>query len=140
MPEAVEVTPNDIRAYANLPNEVPEALLSKHIGIAKRDLTRATGVASAPDGQDEEWAEALTVCALASAFTWLNTFALDGASKVGALEGSVEYRFLDVEEVGGKIKHLEARFTELVGVLTPAPEGDNTDGQANLEGSWLTAI
>ncbi|MFV0410238.1 MAG: hypothetical protein ACK5LJ_11255 [Paracoccus sp. (in: a-proteobacteria)] len=118
----MSITPDEIRAYANLPQEVPETLLSKHIGIATRDLVRATGIDVAPVGLDEQWAEALTVRALASAFPWLNTFALDGAAKVGRLEGSVEYRFLTADEVEEKLKNLNARFEELVAALVPPDE------------------
>lgn len=127
------ITPEDIRAFANLPSEVPEALLSKHIEIAMRDLVKATGIDAAPAGFEAEWAEAQTVCALASAFPWLNTFALDGAAKVGRLEGSVEFRFLDAEEVEEKVNNLKSRFYELVAQLIP--EGDPADaepGQTNI--------
>lgn len=130
-----------VRAYANLPPEVPEALLDKHIRIAAHDLARATGLMGAPENKTAAWAEALTVCALASAFPWLNTFALDGAARVGRLEGSVEYRFLDADEVEGRVQTLNARFDALVAVLTPAGADDRPgDGQARLEGTWLAAI
>ncbi len=128
----MSMTPDEIRDYANLPQEVPEALLSRHIEIARRDLARATGIDAAPDGLDEQWTEALTVRALASAFPWLNTFALNGAAKVGRLEGSVEYRFLDADEVEEKVKNLNARFEELVSVLTPADPGETPPDEANL--------
>jgi len=128
----VSITPDDIRAYANLPQEVPEALISSHIEIAQRDLARATGIDAAPDDLDEQWAEALTVRALASAFPWLNTFALDGAAKVGRLEGAVEYRFLDPEEVEEKIKNLNARFEELVSVLTPIDTSETPPDEASV--------
>jgi hypothetical protein len=140
MPEVATVTPAEIRAYANLPSEVPEALLSKHIGIASRDLIEATGVADAPEGYAEKWTEALTVRALASAFPWLNTFALDGAAKVGRLEGSVEYRFLDAEDVEEKIKNLNARYSDLVAKIAPADQGEELDDQASHDGTWLAAI
>ena len=140
MPEVASVTPAEIRAYANLPSEVPEALLSKHIGITARDLTRAVSVPDAPEGLEQEWTEALTVRALASVFTWLNTFALNGAAKVGRLEGSVEYRFLDADEVEAKCKSLNDRFDELVAILTPIDADEETPDQANLETAWLTAI
>lgn len=130
MPGAA-ITPDDIRAYANLPPEVPEALLSKHIQIALRDLVKATGVDAAPADFEAEWAEAQTVCALASAFPWLNTFALEGAAKVGRLEGSVEFRFLDAEEVEEKVSNLNARFDELVSQLTPETDADEP-GQMNV--------
>lgn len=140
MPEVAPVTPAEIRAFANLPSEVPEALLSKHIGIAERDLARAAGVAVAPEGLEQEWTEALTVRALASVFPWLNTFALDGAAKVGRLEGSVEYRFLDADEVEAKVKGLMSRFEELVAKLTPADPADETQGQTSADTAWLAAI
>lgn len=132
MPEAAAVTPAEIRAYANLPAEVPEALLAKHLDIAARDLVRATGVTAAPEGLDQEWAEALTVCALASVFPWLNTFALSGAAKVGRLEGSVEYRFLTPEEVEEQVNTLTARFEELAAIITPAEDGETATDQVSL--------
>jgi len=140
MPEAASVTPGEIRVYANLPSEVPEALLSSHIEIAHRDLDRATGVTDAPTGLDAEWAEALTVRALASAFPWLNTFALDGAAKVGRLEGSVEYRFLDAEEVEQKIMNLDARFAELVAILTPPASDEAPQDEVGLGAVSMMSI
>jgi hypothetical protein len=140
MPEAAPVTPAEIRAYANLPSEVPEALLEKHIGIATRDLTRATGVAAAPDGKAEIWAEALTVRALASVFPWLNTFALDGAAKVGRLEGSVEYRFLDAEEVEARVDELNGRFDELVAELAPVETSETPSDQVSTGVATLIAV
>jgi hypothetical protein len=140
MPGAVSVTPADIRAYANLPNEVPEALLASHIEIATRDLGRATGVMDAPDGLHEEWAEALTVRALASAYPWLNTFALNGAAKVGRLEGSVEFRFLDAEEVEKKIENLNGRFAELVAMLTPQSPDETPPDEVGLGAISMMSI
>lgn len=140
MPEVVTVTPAEIRAFANLPSEVPEALLTKHIEIAERALASAAGVAVAPEGLEQEWTEALTVRALASVFPWLNTFALDGAAKVGRLEGSVEYRFLDADEVEAKVKGLMSRFEELVAKVTPVDPADETQGQASADTAWLGAI
>ena len=139
MPENEPVTPADIRAYANLPDEVPEALLSKHIGIALRDLMRSTGATDAPENRAEEWTEALTVRALASAFPWLNTFALDGAAKVGRLEGSVEYRFLDADEVEARCNELMERFDELVAELTPT-DADEASDQVTTGAATLIAI
>lgn len=141
MPEVAPVTPADIRAYANLPAEVPEALFLKHIEIAMRDLVKASGVTVAPEGHEEEWSEALTVRALASAYPWLNTFALDGAAKVGRLEGSIEYRFLDAEEVEKKVDKLNTRFDELVAQM-PKPDADDetTPDQVGLGITSLMAI
>jgi len=136
----VSITPDEIRAYANLPQEVPETLFSNHIEIARRDLARATGIEAAPDDLDEQWAEALTVRALASAFPWLNTFALDGAAKVGRLEGSVEYRFLDADEVEEKVKTLNARFEELVSILTPADPGETPTDEVSFSSLSMMSV
>lgn len=116
------ITPADVRAYANLPGEVPDVLLSTHIGAARRDLVEATGCEDAPAERESEWTEALTVRALASAFPWLNTFALDGAAKVGRLEGAIEYRFLDTEDVDGRVAALNSRFSDLCAVIKPPTE------------------
>lgn len=140
MPQVASITPADIRAFANLPSEVPEALLSKHIEIAQRDLIRVAGVADAPQGKDQEWAEALTVRALASVFPWLNTFALDGAAKVGRLEGSVEYRFLDAEEVEARVSELNDRFEELVAMLIPSDTEETQGDQISTGLASLIAI
>lgn len=115
-------------------------MLEKHIEIAKRDLIRATGVTVAADTQLEEWQEALIVRALSSVFPWLNTFALEGAAKVGRIEGSVEYRFLDPEEVEAKIKNLNDRFEELVAIITPAEPAQPEDDQVTAGGIWMTSI
>ena len=113
----MSITPADIRAYANLPKEVPDALLDKHSELALTELQRLTGLATAPDNLDSEWREAQTVQALASVYPWLNTFALDGAAKVGRLEGSVEARFLDADEVDARVRSLNRRFQQLVDLL-----------------------
>ncbi len=134
------ITPADIRVFANLPQEVPEALLTRHIEIAQRDLARATGIDAAPLGLDEQWAEALTLRALASAFPWLNTFALDGAAKVGRLEGSVDYRFLAPDEVEAKIKSLNTRFEELVSLLTPTDPSETPPDEASLGSLSMMSI
>lgn len=133
------ITPAELRAYANLPSEVPEALLTAHIGIALRDLVAATGVEDAPAAKSSEWAEALTVRALASVFPWLNTFALDGAAKVGRLEGAVEYRFLDAEDVAGRVTTLNARFGELCAQIAP-PVATEDPSRVDLGAIGLMAI
>lgn len=136
MPVPGEITPADIRTFANLPSEVPEALLAEHIGIAARDLSRRTGLQEPAAGQEEHWSEALTVRALASAFPWLNTFALSGAAKVGRLEGSVEYRFLTPEEVAERVSELTDRFDELIALLLP----DDPDSPDHLTVGGITMI
>ena len=138
MGAVVEVTPASIRAFAALPDEVPDTLLGEHLATATRDLSRQTGLQEPGAGQELDWAEALTVRALASTFPWLNTFALSGAAKVGRLEGSVEYRFLTPDEVAERVDDLMRRFEELVGRLSPAdPE---TPGHAALGGVTMIAI
>lgn len=139
MPDA-PITPQAVRDYANLPSEVPEPLLTKHIKIAERDLVRATGVAGASDNQLDEWEEALIVRSLASVFPWLHTFALSGAAKVGKLEGSVEYRFLDADEADAAVTRLNARFSELVSKLTPTDTDNDAQEQVAAGGFWLASI
>jgi hypothetical protein len=131
------IVPQDVRDYANLPSEVPEALLDKHIGIALREVARRTGLTQAPSGQDDNWSEAHTVYALASAFPWLNTFALDGAAKVGRLEGEVEARFLDADETQERIDRLLDRFDALVATLL-SDDADETG--VSFGDYWMTAI
>lgn len=139
MPAAIPITPGIVRAYANLPPEVPEALLSSHIGIAERDLTRRTGLSLPAAGQEGDWAEALTVRALASVYPWLNTFALSGAAKVGRLEGAVEFRFLAPDDVSARVDALMARFDDLVALLTPDDDPD-APGSVIAGGVMMTAI
>ncbi|MEM7295403.1 MAG: hypothetical protein AAF330_02065 [Pseudomonadota bacterium] len=140
MNAGASITPQDVRAYANLPSEVPEALLAKHIEIAVRDLARDTGLEIAPAHHAEEWVEALTVCALASVYTWLNTFALDGAAKVGRLEGSVEYRFLDAEDVERRIDRLCKRYSELVANIKPIEPQDTPESEVELGSISMISI
>lgn len=140
MSEGATITPQDVRAYANLPSEVPEALIQKHIEITDRDLSDATGLAVAPETLTQEWAEAHTVRALASVYPWLNTFALDGAAKVGRLEGSVEYRFLDHEEVEERIDRLNARFRELVAKIKPTDAPETPPDELSLGLTSMIAI
>lgn len=139
MPAAISITPGMVRAYANLAAEVPDALVSSHIGIAERDLTRCTGLSVPAAGQEADWAEALTVRALASVYPWLNTFALNGAAKVGRLEGTVEFRFLDPDDVAARVDTLMARFADLVALLTPDDDPD-APGSVIAGGVMLTAI
>lgn len=134
------VTPDRLRSFANLPAEAPEALLSIHIDAARRDLERATGLTDAPAGLSETWDEAVILKALCGAYPWLHTFALSGAAKVGRLEGSVEFRFLDVEDVDARVAALDARYALLVADLRPV-DGDGADGDtAEAGGFWMGAI
>ena len=113
---------NRLRAYANLPSEVPDTLLTAHIEAAERALRGRLMRAEAPAGHEPDWDEAVTVWALASAMPWLNTFALDGAAKVGRLEGAVEFRFLTPADVEARCRTLMARFEALVGALPRAAQ------------------
>lgn len=121
------IDPAALRAYANLPSEVPDALLSRHIGIGQRELQRLSSLEIAPESGGDAWNEAVTVRALASVFPWLNTFALDGAAKVGRLEGQVEARFLTAEEVEARVKLLMGRFDELLHEIAALDPGDAED-------------
>lgn len=116
-----------LRDYANLPSEVPDTLLSGHIEAAERDLRRRAGLQAAPAGYEPVWEEAVTVKALASSLPWLNTFALDGAAKVGRLEGTVEFRFLTPDDVEAREKRLLARFEQLLAVLPKSPAAEEPD-------------
>lgn len=132
------ITPDHIRAYANLPTEVPTALLQRHIDRALRDLPGMVGQGAAPAGMDAEWADALTIRALITVLPWLHTFALSGVSKVGRLEGAVEFRFLNPDEVAAMVKILEAEFSRLVGVIAPA--GDDGPGVDAAQAGNITMM
>ena len=123
------IAPSDVRRFAGLPSEVPDTLLTTHIAVALRELKRRVGVEGlgAASPLTEAWKEALTVKALASAYPWFNSFALDGAAKVGRLEGAVEYRFLDASETDARIERLDERFDVLVSEIRIglSPPGDN---------------
>ena len=130
-------SPAAVRAYANLPAEVPEAYLQKHCDTAKADVVRATGHESAPDGVTDLFEEAVTVRALASALPWMHTFAMDGAAKVGRLEGTVEARFLNSEDVDRLIARLGKRYTDLLGLI---PKDEALEGAPDAGGIFMTAI
>ena len=114
---------SDIKVYANLPTAVPDGLLTKHLKTAEGDLKRRTGLDTALIKHQAEWDEALTVKTLAAAYPWLNTFSLDGAAKVGRLEGTVEARFLDADETAERVELLNKRYEELVAVINPPSAG-----------------
>lgn len=114
-----------LRRYANLAPEVPESLLETHVASAEGDLRRSLTVEVPPPPAVSLWEEAVTVKALASLLPWLHTFALDGAAKVGRLEGTVEFRFLTPEDVAALVRAQLTRFGELVAAIRPflpAPE------------------
>lgn len=133
-------TPATLRAFANLPSEVPEALLENHLVVAEADLKRGVATLTAPVTHVAEWQEAVTVRALASALPWLNTFALDGAAKVGRLEGTVEFRFLTPDDVAARTTALNARFDELVAVLRAAVTPDTATTSVSAGGFSFDAV
>ncbi|MFS4437853.1 hypothetical protein ACMA5I_06545 [Paracoccaceae bacterium GXU_MW_L88] len=139
MPQGITITPQDVREFANLPSEVPDTLLTKHIRIAARDLASRSGVMVPPVEAEETWQEALTVRALASVYPWLNTFALDGAAKIGRLEGSVQYRFLDADDTDARVQVLMDRFHELAGEIASA-SNDDDDPTPRFGGLTMIAI
>ncbi|CAE7405628.1 xkdF [Symbiodinium microadriaticum] len=93
---------------------VPAALLEEHLDVAIRAVKADTGFDTAPSGFEGDWDEAVKIYAICSVFPWLNTFALDGAARVGRLEGAIEARFLDADDTEGRIALLKDRFTDLV--------------------------
>jgi hypothetical protein len=129
-----------LRAFANLPSEVPEALLTLHLGNALTDVRRGAAANQAAVGYEAEWTEAVTVRALATALPWLNTFALDGAAKVGRLEGTVEFRFLTPDDVAARVAALNARYEQLIGVLRAALTPDDAAASVTAGGFSFDAI
>lgn len=128
----MDANTDEVRAYANLPCEVPDALLTLHLAIAGRDLRLATGIA-APNTQlidpltslplpcAVHWTEAHIVKTIHSVLPYLHTFVLSGAAKAARLIGadnSVEFRFHTTDEVAAMQDKLESRFQELVARIT----------------------
>lgn len=149
MPDAnapyIGITPQDVRDFANLPSEVPDALLTKHIATAVRELSQRVGSDAPADGSEGDWAEAdwkeaLTVAALASVFPWLHTFSLSGAAKVGRLEGAVEYRFMDADDVDAAVERLTARFNTLAARIKSALAKDEDNKSAGFGDFDMIAI
>lgn len=140
MSGAAAITPEDLRVYAGLPSEVPGDLLARHIVVAVADLERDLGRPSPPaENQEKAFVEALTVRALASVFPWLNTFALQGAAKIGRLDGAIEYRFLSPEEMEDRCNTLMDRYAVLLGELL-ATDDEDAPGQVSTGGISMVAI
>ena len=135
MPEPVTLIAQDLMDFANLPREVPEAVLARHAALGMRRLGRETGLEAAPEGLEDLWQEAAICAALASVYPWLNTFALDGAAKVGRLESAVDARFLDAEDTDARVENLERRFADLVAHIIAAVPGDEEEEES--EGATL---
>lgn len=138
----MNATTDDVRAYAGLPDEVPETLLVRHLLLALRDLQFDSGVTTSPIGVEEDWKEAHIVRALSSAFPYLHTFTLSGAAKAGRLisgDAAIEFRFQTPEEVTATQARLESRYTLLLSRIT------SSDGQADVDITaggpmWMGAI
>lgn len=118
----MDATIDEVRAYAGLPCEVPDALLTLHLAIAGRDLRIATGI-SDPVATlvglpcAIHWTEAHIVRTLSSAIPYLHTFSLSGAAKAARLIGmnaDMEFRFHTTDEVKSIQDRLDARYTELL--------------------------
>jgi hypothetical protein len=134
------ITPQDVRGFANLPSEVPDALINKHIDVAARELRARTGMDEPPDGHEADWNEALTLRALASVFPWLHTFSLSGAAKVGRLEGSVEYRFLDADDTAAAVEKLTSRYDVLAARIKSAGPKEEDDSSAGFGALGMIAV
>lgn len=133
------ITPQDVRDFANLPSEVPNTLLQKHIAIAARDLAAIIGD-DVDASHQADVSDALCNRALASAFPWLHTFSLSGAAKVGRMEGSVEYKFLDADETSAAVDDLTSRFETLAARINAAQEQQDDDGDAGFGSISMIAI
>ena len=90
------MTPQYVRELLGWPQDVPDALLQRHLDLAERELLAK--LSSAPDPNTQDWWDAVALWAAASALPALHTFALQGAAKVARLESSVEWRFLAPDE------------------------------------------
>lgn len=123
----LEITTDHIRTYANLPSEVPEALLSEHLGHAKRRVVRMFGRDAVPTGLEDDWRELIVVGALISVLPWLHMITLDGVSKAGRLDGEVDFRFMDAEELDELLERLRDQAEML--------EADISNELSALEGN-----
>ena len=127
----MDITAADVRAYANMPTEVPEALILEHLGAARRDQARLVAL---PDGVDEEstfaamWREAAICRCLVSLMPWLHTFHGQGSAGVARLaQSAVEWHFLSPDEVQTQSESLRKRADELSRALqAQGTSGGNT--------------
>lgn len=90
------MTPERLRELTGWPADVPDSLLAAHLAAAGRE--GALLLEREPDPAVADEADMVCWLAAASVVPLLHTFALSGAAKVGRLEGTVEWRFLDWEE------------------------------------------
>ena len=127
-----------MRTYANLPDEVPDAVLTVHLAVALRDLGAAVGAATCPTGGEAPWKEAHIVRTLVSVYPHLHTFVLSGAARAGRLtDAPVEFRFQLPDEVDKAIARLDGRFSALAAQLRAliSTETDAAPGPV-----WMGAI
>lgn len=145
MTEALVITAQDVRDYAGFPSDVSDTLLDTHLASASRKVASKIGQAEAPAGYDDTWKEAHIVCALSTCFSWLNTFALDGATKTDRLAEAITFRFLDAGDVDARVEKLEKQFEELIGELNTAiaaaqDDIDDASEDVTLGGMSMVAV
>lgn len=136
------VTNNDIQQYGNLPSQVPQQTLDEHREAAQRDVDALAGGAVVEnDSRYPAYREAIIVKALASSLPFIHTFYLQGAAKVGRLEGTVEARFLDPEEVQALQDQLEDRYDELTPQLSVTEDNATDEPLGTQAGDiWMEAV
>ena len=118
----------EIRDFANLPAEVPNQLIETHIGLAERRTLAELGTAALPTNNDNI-NDVVQLYAYISLLPFLNTFSLNGASKVARLvQSEVDMRFLDAADVNTLINTLEARASKLLATAkSNTTSTDDTD-------------
>lgn len=128
---ATTLTTQAIRTYANWPSEVPEAFLAEHLKIAEREMKRVFGVEVAPLEVSDDWRELLTISTIQSAIPWLHMITMDGVSKAGRLDGEVDFRFMDAEEIDRLLGRLSDREEKLSSNIARALDDGDDDAPAS---------
>ena len=119
-----------LRTFASLPDQVPEPLLTTHIGLGNRRVRDAAGITDDNTNQWQDYDDAVLLAAYISVLPFINTFALDGASQVARLvQSDVDVRFLSADDVTTLIDLLEARFRAVIRRLRSTQVG-NDDGMS----------
>lgn len=122
------ITAEDVRAYANFPSDVPSGFLENHVRFAIARLEDEYASFNLFDEKVKK--QAAIIATLISAYPWLNTFALDGAAKVGRLEGSISYKFSSQDDVDIAVERLERQLKSL---LSNAQIVDEEAGESERE-------